>query len=185
MKISEAKNMYATQLDALRSRQRELSKILQDDSAESAAQGNYDRVELSKELSHLEKQYDQTSQVMSWLQQKESFIQNAEAAKQQGEAMADAMDNMLKCLEIARRISEGSKVPAADEKMLMEYSQELYMAAKNMAFMNAQEEQKEYDTLIEEDEGAEEQKSASEIAGATEVHVPTPETVAHAASAAE
>lgn len=174
MKISEAKKIYSTQLDALWSRKKELTKILKEDMKGGTDSPNYDRVELSKELSEVEEQYSQTQDFMEQLTLRETCIHNAAVAKQQGEAIGKAMDNMMKCLEIARRISSGAKVPSADEKMLMEYSHELYMAAKNLSFMQTQEKQKEYDTLVEEEEQAE-TKSASEIAGDAEVALELPE----------
>lgn len=61
---------------------------------------------------------------------------NAEVSKQQGEAMEEYSEDMIKIMEVARRIMKGAKVPASDEKKLMEYSMELYMAAKNMAVLN-------------------------------------------------
>lgn len=186
MKISDAKNIYAAQLDTLWSRKRELSKLLRDDPKAGAAQGSYDRVELSRELSAVEDEYDQMSKIMEHIRLRETAVQNAEAAKQQGDAMSKAMEGMLKCLEIARRISEGAKVPPADEKMLMDYSHELYMAAKNMALLHMQEKQKEYDSLVEEDaEDQQPEQSASEIAAGAEVDLPLPETAAPEFSAAE
>ena len=53
---------------------------------------------------------------------------NAEVSKQQGEAMEEYSEDMIKIMEVARRIMKGAKVPASDEKKLMEYSMELYMA---------------------------------------------------------
>ena len=64
-------------------------------------------------------------------------------AKREGETMAKAM-------EIARRISKGGRVPAQDEKFLMQFSQEMYMAAKMMAAMA--EEHKDEDSVLEDEE---------------------------------
>lgn len=176
MKIAEAKKIYSSQLDALRSRKQQLTKLLKEDAEQGTGGASFDRLELSKELSQVEKQYDQTSSVMEQIQEKESIVHNVEAAKQQSEAVGKAMDDMAKILEIARRIGEGAKVPAADEKLLMEHSHELYMAAKNMALLNAQKERKEYDTLIEEEEETD-TRSPSEIAGDTEIAVDMPAAV--------
>ena len=89
--------------------------------------------------------------------------------------MAKAMDDVAKCMEIARRISSGAKVPPADEKKLMEYSHELYMAVKSMA-MNVNRNGKKYDALTKEEEGKpSETRSASEIAGDAEVGLELPE----------
>ena len=41
-------------------------------------------------------------------------IQNAEVARQQGEAIAEAAEEILKILEVFRRIAKGDKVPATD-----------------------------------------------------------------------
>lgn len=175
MKIAEAKKLYSSQLDALRIRKQELAKRLKEETEQATDGASFDRVELSKELSQVEEQYDQTMDVMERIQDKETIVHNAEVARQQSEAVGKAMDDMAKCLEIARRIGTGASVPAKDEKMLMEYSHELYMSAKNMALMNMQKEQKEYDSLIEEeDEGQKDTRSASEIAGDTEIAVGPP-----------
>ncbi len=54
-------------------------------------------------------------------------------------------------MEVARRIMKGAKVPASDEKKLMEYSMELYMAAKNMAVLNENKKKEEYDSLWDDE----------------------------------
>ena len=81
-------------------------------------------------------------------------MKNLQAAKQQGEAMADTFDNQARALEIARRISEGGHVPYQDEKLLLEYSEKLYQMAKQAAIL-AKEHEK-YDTLVPEEEPTEE-----------------------------
>ena len=62
-------------------------------------------------------------------------------------AMEEYSEDMIKIMEVARRIMKGAKVPASDEKKLMEYSMELYMAAKNMAVLNENKKKEEYDSL--------------------------------------
>ena len=57
---------------------------------------------------------------------------------------------MGKIMEVARRIMKGGIVPAADEKKLMEFSMEMYQAAKNIGAMAKEKE--EYDTLWQEEE---------------------------------
>lgn len=172
MKIAEAKKIYSSQLDTLWKRKRELTKMLKADAANEVDGLKYDKVELSQELSQVEKQYNQTQALMERIYQKETGVHNAAVAKQQGETISQAMDDMAKCLEIARRISSGGKVPPADEKKLMEYSHELYMAAKNMAMTSAQKKEKKYDSLLEEEEGkAGDERSASEIADNAEIAV--------------
>lgn len=177
MKIAEAKEIYSSQLDVLLGKKRELSKILEKESESEVSQPKYDRLELTKELSKVEKQYEKTQSFMEELSQRESILYNTEVAKQQGEAMGKAMEDMIKCLEIARRISKGAKVPAEDERKLMELSMELYLAAKNMAMMNSQKEKREYDSLVEDEEGTEDSRTADEIAGDAEVTIEMPEVI--------
>ena len=76
-------------------------------------------------------------------------IHNANVAKQQGDVMEEVLDEQAKALEIARRISKGGQVPQKDERLLMDYSPELYQMAKQSALLA--KEHKKYKTLIKED----------------------------------
>lgn len=85
----------------------------------------------------------------------QTCVHNSLVAKQQGEALQDAAKEQAKCMEIARRIAQGAKVPPQDEQRLMRFSPEMYMAAKEAALMNERKSDKEYDSLWEyEDENA-------------------------------
>ena len=79
-------------------------------------------------------------------------VWNAEVAKQQRDAAQEYGEDMVKIMEVARRIAKGAKVPGTDEKKLMEYSMELYMSAKNLAMMNKQKKKEEYESLWEDEE---------------------------------
>ncbi len=185
MKINDAKRAYSAQLQTLQAQRQALRKTLQEREKSGAASQNFDRVELSRELSLLDAQYEAVRGGMEGIMARESAIHNAEAAKQQGEAMSKAADEIAKVLEVYRRIASGGQVPPADEKKLMEFSGELYMAAKNMAFLKAQKGEK-YDSLWEdEDEERGGKMSASEIAGNSEIAVASPEDVAARAVAAD
>ncbi|MBQ9647622.1 MAG: hypothetical protein IJV43_04575 [Oscillospiraceae bacterium] len=85
-------------------------------------------------------------------------LRAAEAERRNAKAEADAMKEeakaMKQAMEIARRISKGGRVPPQDEKFLMEYSQEMYMAAKMMAIL-AKEHKKEDSVLEDEEEAGE------------------------------
>ena len=70
-------------------------------------------------------------------------------------------------MEIARRISEGAKVPYSDERKLMRYNLKLYMAAKNISMMNQSD--KEYKSLWEEEEEKNKTNSNSELTDNTEI----------------
>ena len=67
------------------------------------------------------------------LMQMQSVLHNAGVAKQQGEAMEEAAEDMGKIFTIFRRIANGDIVPPQDEKKLMEYSMEMYQMAKTAA----------------------------------------------------
>lgn len=77
---------------------------------------------------------------------------NSYVAKQQKEAGEDMAEDMAKAMETARRISRGDIVPAIDEQKLMEFSQELYQMAKNMAMLHQMEEHRKDKSLYENDE---------------------------------
>ena len=65
--------------------------------------------------------------------------------------MEEYSEDMIKIMEVARRIMKGAKVPASDGEKLMEYSMELYMAAKNMAVLNENKKKEEYDSLWDDE----------------------------------
>lgn len=144
MKISELKQMYSTQMSTLWTRKQELAKLLREPSASGP---NRDRDELSHELSQVSEDYERLKDGMEQLQQKEMLMRSADASRQETEATAKAIQEMLKCLEIARRIANGDRVPPSDEKKLLEYDFKLYMAAKNLAVANQKSSPKEYDSL--------------------------------------
>lgn len=78
-----------------------------------------------------------------------ALIHNANVAKQQEDAMKEAVLTEVKAMEIARRIAKGGKVPIQDEKLLMEYNKDLYMMSKQAALLAKEHE--EYDSLVDED----------------------------------
>ncbi|MCI9436056.1 MAG: hypothetical protein HFH85_02605 [Lachnospiraceae bacterium] len=59
---------------------------------------------------------------------------------------------MAKIMEVARRIMRGAIVPAADEKKLMEYSEEMYQTAKSIGAMVQRQKREKYDSLWEDEE---------------------------------
>lgn len=64
----------------------------------------------------------------------------------------DAYENVGKMMEIARRIANGDRVPASDERALMEYSKEIYESAKMAAMIKKNKDPEEYDSLLEDEE---------------------------------
>ena len=74
-----------------------------------------------------------------------------EEAMEQAEAQKMETKHLGAILTIFRRISRGDKVPAKDEKALMEYDMKLYMAAKNIARLVKRKKIKKYKkSLIKE-----------------------------------
>lgn len=158
MKIGDVGRIYSTQPDELRLKRQELLKLQKEQEKNGGAHitdAEWEGVIL--ELSALQKEYDATQKRMDKLTEYSVAMQNAEAAKQQGDAMEEAADEMAKCMEIARRLADGDKVPAFDEKKLMEYNFKLYMAAKNAGSLKQNQKRKEYKSLwTEEDEAPQE-----------------------------
>ncbi|MGN0484371.1 MAG: hypothetical protein ACI4HI_12555 [Lachnospiraceae bacterium] len=177
MKIGEAKNVYRNQLLTFQKKKSELGKqrqALQEKmSVSEEARKHYENEAASVDLSYdaIAKQCDIYQDFMDRILEQHTAIFNMEAAKQQGEAMEEYGEDLAKILEVARRISGGDKVPAKDEKKLMEFSMELYLAAKEMASMNAQKKQKEYESLWDDDEEKEQPEDPGEIADEAELQV--------------
>lgn len=177
MKIRDAKQAYSTQMEALWEKKQTLTKILKDQENGVSGESSFDRVEISRELSEADAQYKAAQGVMEGIIARENMIHNSEAARQQGEAAAKQAEEISKMMEVFRRISSGAKVPPEDEKKLMEFSHELYMAAKTAA-MTARQNDEEYDSLWEDgDEDSGETADAHEIAENSEISVPAPESV--------
>lgn len=72
---------------------------------------------------------------------------------------------------------KGAIVPATDEKKLMEYSMEMYQAAKNMGALARQKEKEEYDSLWDDEDEPDEVVDATEVADNTEAFANGPEVV--------
>lgn len=179
MKIRDAWQAYNVQLDELRERRKSLSSLLKEE--ENRGEPSVDRVEISRELKQADAQYEAVFQGRESIIAMNAAIANGEAAKQQGEAMAKAAQDIARIMEVYRRIASGAKVPSEDEQKLMDYSYELYSAAKTAA-MIAKKNDEEYDSLWDgEDEDSGEQKDPMEIAAETEIAVAAPEDVAAAA----
>lgn len=186
MKISEARSVYTAQINQQREQREKLLKQQEElkKQRESGGEGGV-VLELSEEYCRREKELQEKVDALSELieQNEESReriinmevgIANAESSRQQADAMKKYGEDMAKCLEIARRISEGDKVPPQDEKKLMDFNREIYMAAKSMAVMNQQRKHKEYDSLWDEEEKEEQKVDPLEKAANTEISAAAP-----------
>ncbi len=158
MKIGEAQKIYAGRLHKLQNQRHAYFK--QQKAAKEhpgKIQANDDGVVLEW-TDEKQKELDGLQKFMSQLMELKAGYMNAEATRQQSEAMKEYGEDLSKYIETARRISKGDRVPAGDEKKLMEFSFEMYLAAKNAAMLNRNKSDKEHDSLWEEEDEAEGQK---------------------------
>lgn len=156
MKIEEARRTYNLQIKSYHEKQLALAK--QKKELEHKINTTPDGSNLfAKEAATLEltsqavnTKLDEYKGYMEKLLEQWSATANMVSAEQQGDAMKEYAEDMGKIMEVARRIMKGGIVPAADEKKLMEFSMEMYQAAKNIGAMAKEKE--EYDTLWQEEE---------------------------------
>lgn len=193
MKIGEARKAYAAQLGFQRNQRSQLlkqqeeykKKLEQEQKNRIAANGGagvtlelsdeylQKYAELQEQIDTLTAQIEKNEKGLDDVITMEVGIANMEVAKQQGDVMEEAAKDMAKCLEIARRISRGDKVPAQDEKKLMDFNMEIYQIAKNMAVMNKKH--KEWESLWEDEEEKQEYPDPMETAANTEMNIAMPE----------
>lgn len=111
-----------------------------------------------------------------------SMSEDIKALKKMLEEQLESSENtkddfmeLAKIMEIVRRIANGDKVPAKDEKKLLEYNSKLYMAAKAAASLRHNKKPKKYKSLYEEEEkqqnqmNEENQEEVSEIEGSKDI----------------
>ncbi len=82
------------------------------------------------------------------LGQKEQMESDLRASEAEIEGAMRMMDILIKCMKISMRIINGDRVPAQDEKLLLENYPEMYSSAKILATRN--EDAKEHDSLADE-----------------------------------
>lgn len=129
------------------------------------------RMEISKEGIHLlqESKMDLQEGVSEIPLQEENMEQMLKQFQEELKSSREQEDHTAdyaKIMEIARRISNGDKVPAYDEKKLMEYSAEMYQMAKAAALLHQKGKRKEYDSLYdEEEEGSGKAEKLRELEG--------------------
>lgn len=158
MKIGEAQGIYRAQVRAYQEQKSAIAKKLEETRSrmESTPDGKtqYGEEAATLELT-LEALNDKQKEYQDYLDQlAEQYCAywNAAVAEQQRDAAKDYGIEMGKLMEVARRIMKGAIVPAADEKKLMEYSNELYQTAKSIGAMVQQQKREKYDSLWEDEE---------------------------------
>lgn len=159
MKIGEALAAYRAERKLLVQQRRELFK--QKESLERkmrAAEGG--RELYAEEAATLElsintvcERFEENLKVLDQLTEQHAAVWNAEVARQQADVMEESAADMAKIMEVAHRIATGGIVPASDEKKLLDYSFEMYQAAKSMgAMVQMQKKREKYDSLWDDEE---------------------------------
>lgn len=179
MKIRDAKQAYAAHRHEIWEKREALAKVLKEQERHPLTSA-FDRVELSKELSLLDAQYDAVDQALMGITAAETKAFGDECNRQQMEVQAKMAEDLGKIMEVYRRVASGAKVPAKDLQKLMDYDMKLYALARQAAML-AQQNDKEYDSLWEDGDEAPRQKTQEEVAAETDISVPHPSTVAASA----
>lgn len=164
MKIGEATRIYSEQMSKLRDKRNALLETKKALEKGEIKMTDEEVAALGKSLDRVDIQCAKASEFMESVNEQKNLLYNAEASKRTGDAMAEKAENDAKCIEIARRIARGDKVPPKDEQKLLEFSSEMYQVAKNMAVMAKKEKPKEHDSLWDdEDESNEPEPSVDEV----------------------
>lgn len=160
MKISEAQSIYRAYRQELINQTKTLIK--QRDEAQKkfettgSAQFSEQAATLQLSIEATKEKFEENQKVLDDLAEQHAAIWNAEVSKQQADAMQDMGIELSKIMTVARRMSNGDEVPYTDEKKLLEYSNELYQAAKSAQMLHQMEEHEKYDSLWGEEEEPEE-----------------------------
>lgn len=183
MKISEARQLYSTQIQAYHEQQSILSKQKKEleEKMNSVTDGKEiyanEAATLELTLEKVIEKKNEYQEYMSDLNEQWAAIANIVSTEQQNEAMKDYVEDLGKIMEVARRLMKGDIVPPNDEKKLMEYSMEMYQAAKNMGALARQKEKKEHDSLWDEEEEKKVYEDPMETADNAEAFSSGPEIV--------
>ncbi len=184
MKLIEAQRAYRAQRQEIIDQRRELQKRQKAlERRMNATEGG--RELFAEEAAVLElsinankEKFEENLEVLDRLAEQECAVWNAEVCRQQTDAMSDYAVDMAKIMEVARRISNGGKVPASDERKLMEYSMELYMSAKNMAMLSEMRKKREkYDSLWDDEDEEQAEYDPQGKAENSEVDIALPEEI--------
>lgn len=183
MKISEARQLYNGQIRAYREQQNILKQQKKEleEKMNTVKDGKTiyagDAAILELTIKAVDEKQSEYEKYMEKLLGQWSATANMVSAQQQGEAMEEYAVDMGKIMEVARRLMKGGIVPASDERKLMEYSMELYQAAKNMGALAKQKEKEEYDSLWDEKEEDTVYEDPMEVADNTEAFADGPAVV--------
>ena len=182
MKIGEARGIYNAQIRSYQEQKRLLAKQKQELEKKMSLTLNGQEL-FAEEAATLELTYKAVEEKQSEYQaymdkllQQWTARMDMVSSEQQADAMEEYAEDMGKMMEVARRIMKGAIVPATDERKLMEYSNELYQAAKSIGAMAQQEKREKYKSLWE-DEEEKDYEDPMEAADNTEAFADGPEIV--------
>ena len=183
MKIGEARQLYGSviksyheQYTALHKQRQELqTKMDATPDGKTVFANEAAILELTMEA--VDEKQTEYKEYMEKLMEQWNGVANMEVSRQQGEAAEEYAADMSKAMEVARRIMKGGIVPPKDEKKLMEFSMELYQAAKNIGSMVQQREREKYKSLWKEDEDNTVQPDPMDVADGAEAFAPGPAVV--------
>lgn len=185
MKVGDALTAYRTERKMIVQERRELFK--QKESLErkmSATEGGRERyaeeaATLELSINDVVQRFEENLKVLDELTEQEAVVWNAEVSRQQADVMEDAAIEMGKIMEVAHRIAKGAIVPATDEKKLLDYSFEMYQAAKSMgAMVQMQKKREKYDSLWDDEEEEEQEYDPAGKAYNAETDIGLPASVA-------
>lgn len=198
MKIGEAQKLYRQQISYLRGQKSDFVKQQKEnrDKMEQARKKSEEQgvtfefsqaylereKELQEKIDELSGQIKNNEKTLDDLIDQEVGIFNSVVSRQQADAMQEYGEEMAKCLEIARRISRGDRVPAQDEKKLMDFNMDIYKMAKEMATINMDKEHRDWDSLWG-DEEEKEYEDPREVSENAEAQAGMPEGMETAAGA--
>ena len=189
MKIGEAQQLYRMQIKEYQSQKAALAKQLKtirsrmETLTDQKEQFGSEAATLELTLNALDEKQQEYYDYLDELADQHCAYWNAAVAEQQGDAAEEYAIEMGKIMEVARRIMKGAIVPASDERKLMEYSNEIYQAAKNIGAMVQRQKKEKYKSLWG-DEEEKEYDDPREVADNAEAAGSGPEIVDAAATIA-
>lgn len=186
MKLGDAISKYRDYRQQLCDRQKLLTEKLKDAEINARITGDSAWTEeaatLELSLRENEKLFENNQKVLDGLVEQRVAAFNMEVSKQQAEAQGEMYEDLAKIMTTVARMCAGDKVPPSDEKKVMEYDGDMYMAAKQAqaAMAAIKKRQKEYDSLWEEKEKEANKFDPEGVANNTEAmgelpEIPSPE----------
>ncbi len=156
MTIGEAKHLYIDKCNEYRDALNEISKrrteLEKKIRLNPNSKSEYDDEAAILELSYnsIKEKQEEYEKCRDSIYEQESFYANLKSTEQQVDAAKEYGKEMTRLMEVARRLIKGDIVPASDEKKLMDFNHELYVACKQMQAMA--QEHEEDDTLWDDEE---------------------------------